>query len=334
MLINRKTALGRLPSLMPFALGVSLIASPALSQSATQQTSSSDEALSSLPGNAFAGKRRRNVVATQVMLDRAGFSPGVIDGLSGGNTARAIGDWQQSHGVSRTGQVDSALINRLQSTTGGPIITQYKLTEADVEGQFGPLPAGMEALSEVDSAHYETVTEALAEKFHMTPDLLQALNPGMDLSIVGSTIAVPAVEEVQIVGEVARIEINGGESSVRAFSADGKLLASYPATVGSNEFPSPTGSMKVRAVAPNPVYYFSPEGRNWGPDKKLTIAAGPNNPVGSTWIDLTKEGYGIHGTPDPSLIGKTSSHGCVRLTNWDAQSLSKAVTTSTVVEFV
>lgn len=116
--------------------------------------------------------------------------------------------------------------------------------------------------------------------------------------------------------------------------SDGKLLASYPATIGSDRFPSPSGSMEVRAIAAEPIYYFDPTGRDWGPDEKLTIAAGPNNPVGSTWIDLTKEGYGIHGTPEPRLIGKTASHGCVRLTNWDAAELSRAVDKGTEVIFV
>jgi lipoprotein-anchoring transpeptidase ErfK/SrfK len=134
--------------------------------------------------------------------------------------------------------------------------------------------------------------------------------------------------------KVAKIEVDKVGAELRAFDASGKLLASYPATVGSADFPSPNGEMEVRAVAATPTYYFNPEGRSWGPDERLTIAAGPNNPVGSTWIDLSRPGYGIHGTPQPELIGKTSSHGCVRLTNWDAEQLSRAVTTGTSVVFV
>ena len=119
-----------------------------------------------------------------------------------------------------------------------------------------------------------------------------------------------------------------------AYGDNGRLLATYPATIGSSTFPSPDGAMEVTAIAAAPTYHFDPEGREWGPGKKLTIAAGPNNPVGGTWIDLSKEGYGIHGTPDPKLIGKTASHGCVRLTNWDAAELAKAVSKGTKVEFV
>ena len=135
--------------------------------------------------------------------------------------------------------------------------------------------------------------------------------------------------------DVARIEISRSDNTLRAFDSAGTMLAAYPATVGSAEMPSPDGTMEVRAVAPEAKYYFDPEANpNWGPDKKLTIAAGPNNPVGGVWIDLTKDTYGIHGSPDPNLIGKTASHGCVRLTNWDARELAAAVSEGTKVTFV
>jgi lipoprotein-anchoring transpeptidase ErfK/SrfK len=127
--------------------------------------------------------------------------------------------------------------------------------------------------------------------------------------------------------------VDKGTSEVRAYDGSGRLLASYPGTIGSDTFPSPSGTMEVRAVASAPTYYFDPSGREWGPDKRLTIAAGPNNPVGGTWIDLSKEGYGIHGSPDPRLIGKTASHGCVRLTNWDAAELGGAVEKGAAVAF-
>ncbi len=140
--------------------------------------------------------------------------------------------------------------------------------------------------------------------------------------------------EQSVPGKVARIEVDKADESVRAYSEDGKLLARYPATIGSSTFPSPSGTMQVKAVAAEPTYYFDPKGRSWGPDKKLTIAAGPNNPIGGTWIDLSKEGYGIHGSPDPKMVGKRSSHGCVRLTNWDAGELARAVKTGATVKFV
>lgn len=318
-------------------LGLSLVVPQATAQAPSQQAMSNADALpslASLPDQVFSNKRSREMLATQVMLDRARFSPGVIDGYGGGNTARAVKAYQKARGMAPTGRVDAPLLAALRGDGSEPVVKRYTLTEADVAGPFVELPEGMEALSKVEAPHYESLPEALAEKFHMSQELLRALNPGIDEAAAGASIIVAAIRAAPIEGNVARIEIDGPGAALRAFASDGRLLASYPATVGSSDFPSPSGTMEVRTVAAAPAYYFSPEGRNWGPDRKLTIAPGPNNPVGSTWIDLTKEGYGIHGTPDPRLIGKTSSHGCVRLTNWDAQELAKAVEKGTTVEFL
>ena len=319
------------------ALGVALATSQAYAQASPQEPTSGAEAsiaVASLPDRVFSGRRDRDVLVAQVLLDRARFSPGVIDGFGGGNTARAVKAWQRSKGVEATGRVDAALLASLGRDRDEPVVTRYTLTEVDVAGPFAKLPEGMEALAEIEAPHYESVAEAIAEKFHMSQELLRALNPDIDGAAAGAQVTVTSVRTASIKGAVARIEIDGAAATLRAFAANGQLLASYPATVGSADFPSPSGSMEVRVIAAAPAYYFSPEGRNWGPDKRLTIAPGPNNPVGSTWIDLTKKGYGIHGTPDPRLIGKTPSHGCVRLTNWDAQELAKAVKSGTTVKFL
>ena len=319
------------------AFWLCLTITPASAQSSVEQPATAAQAevsLASLPDRLFSGKRSRDVFAAQVMLDRQRFSPGVIDGYDGGNTTRAVKAYQRAKGMEPTGRIDEALRRSLASDAPGPLVKHYVLTEADLAGPFGSLPEGMEALSKVDATHFESAAEAMAEKFHMSQELLRALNPGFEGASPGTAITVAATRAVPIEGAVARIEVDGPAAALRAYASDGRLLAAYPATVGSGDFPSPSGKMEVRAIAPAPVYYFSPEGRSWGPDKKLTIAAGPNNPVGSTWIDLTKEGYGIHGTPDPRLIGKTASHGCVRLTNWDAAELAKAVDKGTTVEFL
>lgn len=318
------------------ALGLSALNSQASAQSGLPLAvaGAASVSLASLPDRVFSERRSRDVLAAQVMLDCAHFSPGVIDGLSGGNTARAVKAWQWSNGMEPTGRVDAALLSSLLDSEQEPVVTRYTMTEADVAGPFGGLPEGMEGMAELDATHYETAAEALAEKFHMSQEFLRALNPEADFAKEGETVIVAAIHTTPIEVSVARIEVDGPAAALRAYSADGRLIASYPATVGSSDFPSPSGTMEVRAIAAAPAYYFSPEGRDWGPDKRLTISPGPNNPVGSTWIDLTKEGYGIHGTPDPQLIGKTASHGCVRLTNWDAQELSKAVDKGTTVEFL
>ena len=288
----------------------------------------------SMPPDVFPDKRRRTIVEAQVLLDRAHFSPGVIDGYGGGNTRRAITEFQRASGMPTTGQVDAALLGKLRSSSAEPIFTRYVLTEADVAGPFVDVPEGMEAMAELDALAYESAAEGLAERFHMAESLLRALNPGTDFSKAGTEIIAVAADDRELDQSVTRIEVDGANATLRAFAEDGRLIATFPATVGSSEFPSPNGKMSVRTLAPEPKYYFSPQGRDWGPDRQLTIAAGPNNPVGSTWIDLSEEGYGIHGTPDPRLIGKTASHGCVRLTNWDARVLGRAVKPGTVIEFI
>ena len=179
------------------------------------------------------------------------------------------------------------------------------------------------------------MAEALAERFHMDEALLRSLNPGADFTAAGTAIVVTAVGADKLSGKVARIEIDKARGQVRAFDDQSVQLAVYPATVGSTERPAPTGEWAVNTVAPRPTYTYDPSRLTFGkPKGKLTIKPGPNNPVGSTWIDLTKDTYGIHGTPDPGLVNKRASHGCVRLTNWDAAELGAAVQKGTKVVFL
>lgn len=276
----------------------------------------------------------QEILAVQILLDRSGHSPGVVDGVAGGNTARAIRAFQRQHGMKEDGKPSPALLDALRANHPGELLQRYTITSDDVDGPFVTVPSTMEAQSQLASLGYETPAEALAEKFHMSQSLLEAMNPGIDFGRPGTDVQVIAPGKEGLPMKVARIEVEKATSALRAFADDGTLLGTYPATIGSSAFPSPDGTMEVTTVAADPTYHFDPEGRDWGPDRKLTIAAGPNNPVGGTWIDLSKEGYGIHGTPDPHLIGKTSSHGCVRLTNWDAAELALAVTKGTKVEFV
>jgi lipoprotein-anchoring transpeptidase ErfK/SrfK len=288
----------------------------------------------SVPSDVFSGSRSKDVLAAQVLLDRSRFSPGVIDGYQGENTRRAIRAFQRANGMNVTGKVSSALLNKLSDGDGKPIMQSYTISQDDVNGPFVEIPSGMAEMAKLENLAFETPLELLGEKFHMDRDFLQALNPGADFGKAGTKITVIAPGDERLSGKVARIEIDKANESVRAYSDSGELLARYPATIGSSTFPSPSGKMEVKALAPEPKYYFDPEGRKWGPDKQLTIAAGPNNPIGGTWIDLSKEGYGIHGSPDPQMVGKRSSHGCVRLTNWDAEELGEAVNTGATVEFV
>ena len=179
------------------------------------------------------------------------------------------------------------------------------------------------------------MTEAIAERFHMDENYLKALNPGVNFNRPGTIVKVANFGKL-VSTPVANIIADKGMKQVRAYDAQGKLVAAYPATIGSADTPSPSGTHTVSRVALDPNYTYNPklnfkQGEN---DKILTIPPGPNGPVGSVWIALDKPTYGIHGTPDPSKIGKTESHGCVRLTNWDARELAKLVKPGVTVEFV
>ncbi len=278
------------------------------------------------------GKRDAQMIAVQVMLDRSRHSPGVIDGYGGGNTDRAIAAYRQAHNLSGSG-VDRGLLQSLLEDQSGDIFRTYTLTQEDLSYDFVDVPDDFAAKARLEALNYESPLELLAERFHMDEKFLKAINPGVDFSRAGTTINIVSHGDETLDGSIAKIEVRKGEGAVIALDASGKVLASYPATIGSSDFPSPSGSMTVSAIAPAPNYTFDPDDQDWGPDETLIIQPGPNNPVGGTWIDLGKDGYGIHGSPDPQLIGKTASHGCVRLTNWDAEELAKAVSQGIPVVF-
>lgn len=277
---------------------------------------------------------QQQLVAIEVLLDRAHFSPGVIDGKAGDNLTNAAAAWGSTHKQADATPGD-ALLQALAAADGAPVLTRYTITDADVTGPFRPVPKDYEEMATLDRLGYATPREALAEKFHMDETLLQQLNPGVDFGKAGTEIAVAAVGGQALARPVARIEVDKTAQQLRAYDATGKLEAVYPATVGSTERPAPSGSWAVRAVALHPTYTYDPSRLTFGkPTKKLTIAAGPNNPVGATWISLSAPTYGIHGAPDPSLVGKRASHGCVRLTNWDAIELGRAVRRGSKVVFI
>lgn len=304
-----------------------------LAVAATSPCAAAEPALAT-PSLSLGRERSADVLALQVLMDRQRHSPGAIDGIMGRNTRRAILAYQRQRGLPTDGRISPALLTSLRQIDPRPILETYTITQEDAARTLVRVPASMTGKAELDKVAFERDTEALAEQFHMSEALLRRLNPDKRFDTVGTQVRIVSAGSEQLPETVSRIEVDKKRSALRAFSADGSLLATYPATVGSSTFPSPHGRMEVRAVAPSPAYYFDPDHRSWGPDRHLTIAPGPNNPVGSTWIDLTEPGYGIHGTPEPSLIGKTSSHGCVRLTNWDAEELGASVAPGTVVEFL
>ncbi|GIK48698.1 MAG: L,D-transpeptidase family protein [Hyphomonadaceae bacterium] len=265
------------------------------------------------------------LVRIQTLLDRAHFSPGVIDGQDGENVRKAVAAYQRASGLPEDGRATDALLRQLEQADGAEALIAYALTEADVGGPFVDVPDDMQAQSRLDHLGYENAAEAVAEKFHMDVDLLHALNPGADFTKAGVEIVV-ANAGGELGGQVARIEIDKAALTLRAYDAENQLLAFYPVTIG--EGGTPTGELEVTAVSFDPTYNYDADALpsfNDDSGRRFTIRPGPNNPVGLVWIALDRDGYGIHGTPNPSLISKSSSHGCIRLTNWDALELGRAV---------
>jgi lipoprotein-anchoring transpeptidase ErfK/SrfK len=283
-----------------------------------------------------ADARRDAMIRAEVLLARAHFSPGVIDGQDGGNLHAAISAFEAARGLPVDGKLSDPVWSALTADTAPGVVT-YAITPADVAGPFVPqIPPKYEDQAKLDHLGYSGPLEALAEKFRMDEKLLTALNPGVDLGRPGAVILVASSGADALPAKVATIEVDKTHRQVRAMDASGAVLAVYPATVGSTERPAPSGSFTVKGVARNPTYTYDPSRLTFG-DKsmgKLTIRPGPNNPVGVVWIDLSIPTYGIHGTPDPRLVGKTASHGCVRLTNWDALQLAAAVKPGIRVSFV
>ena len=271
---------------------------------------------------------------TQIMLDRAGYSPGEIDGALGISTRRALEVFTKNGGKPDALPADA--------------VTTYRITAADAAGPFTPdIPSDMMAMAKLPALGYKNLLEALGERFHCSPALLRRLNPTAKFA-EGEEIQVPNV--LQTIGPVGpprgsqsdssnpaatTVTVHKSSSDLIVTDGTGRPLMYAPVTTGSEHDPLPIGEWKVTGVQRNPKFHYNPD-LFWDADAKqakATIPPGPNNPVGVIWIDLSRPHYGLHGTPEPSTIGKTTSHGCVRLTNWDAEKLASIVRPGTKVIF-
>jgi lipoprotein-anchoring transpeptidase ErfK/SrfK len=315
------------------------------------------------PGLAYAQKTAatpadaQQVIAVQVALDRAGFSPGEIDGRGGPKTRLALAEFQKSANLQSTGVVNEETLAALQAPAE-PVLS-YTITQQDVAGPFiDAMPPDMMEGAKLPALAYTSPLEALAEKFHASPTLLRTLNAGATWT-AGETIKVPNVEPFELPSKAEKpaasakpaagakpsapvkpagqpaleVIVSGATKSLLVRDAGGKVLMHAPVTVGSNKDPLPIGDWKVVGVSWNPTFNYNPD-LFWDADPthaKAKIPAGPNNPVGVVWVDINKQHFGLHGTPEPSTIGRTESHGCIRLTNWDATKLGRLVSVGTKV---
>jgi lipoprotein-anchoring transpeptidase ErfK/SrfK len=271
------------------------------------------------------------VVRAQILLDRANFSVGEIDGRMGANTVRAVTGFRAARGLPAGTTVDADVWKALEMDPA-PALVEYTLTAEDVKGPFVKVPADMMAKARLKYLGYSSALEGIAEKFHIAPALLRQLNPGTRFNAAGQKMYAPNVL-ADPPGKAARVVVSKSDSTLKVFNETGQVIAQYPATTGSEYDPLPIGEWQITGVFKNPKFHYNPK-LFWdadAKDSKATIAPGPNNPVGLVWIDLSKEHYGIHGAPAPSQIAHTESHGCIRLSNWDAMELAAMVEKGTPV---
>lgn len=277
---------------------------------------------------------RETIAKLQIFLDREGFSPGVIDGSWGENVSKAMVSWQEARGK-RVDLSNPLILDKYVNGSGFHGFESYRISSADINQPYlAHVPRDYADKAELQNLSYTSALEMLAERFHMSEGYLRRLNPNASFTRVGENIKVVRTGSL-VTKKVHYIVADKSREQVRAYGRNGDLVAAYPATIGSAATPSPSGKVEVARIALDPNYTYNPkknfqQGTN---NKVLTIPPGPNGPVGSVWIALSKPTYGIHGTPNPSTIGKTNSHGCIRLTNWDAKELAALVSKGVTVEF-
>jgi lipoprotein-anchoring transpeptidase ErfK/SrfK len=283
-----------------------------------------------------------DIARVQILLSRAGFSTGEIDGVVGTNTQTALSAFQEANSLQVNGEITPDTLELLNQDSS-EIYVPYSILPEDVKGPFNQsIPEDFMEQAKLPSLSYTSPVEALAEKFHCSKDLLKKLNPNAAWE-AGEEIQVPNVLQTSDKSQTQTaagtnkvvVVVSKERNSLHVIDDSDRTVFFAPVTAGSTQDPLPLGRWKVVTEAPNPAFYYNPE-LFWDADpshSKAKLPPGPNNPVGTVWIEINAEHYGIHGTPEPGKVGHTESHGCVRLTNWDAEKLAKLIRPGTEVIF-
>ena len=323
-----------------------------ISSTAAQSNNSATEAIKVVPGVDM------NVLHVQVILGKLGFSPGVLDGKRGRSLVAALKGFQAARGLKTTGEMDRATLQALHPYRQWRPVKALVVSQSTSAGPWtSPMPKEPADQAKLPRLGYRNLVEKLSEQFHTTPDVLIALN-GRDASVgAGARLLFPnalplsraypetlkadwrqTLNDLNVSAEqpvAERVVVDKSEGVLKVYGAGDKLVAQFPATMGSEHDPLPIGRWTIKGAAYNPPFNYNPD-LFWDADagdKKVRLPPGPNGPVGVVWLDLSKEHYGIHGTPEPQTIGRAESHGCIRLTNWDAARLALMVKPGTPAVF-